>query len=581
MEPEEDGPEELHPFETVVQESGVVFWEYQCMCLETDSATLTEQQQVEVVPICFILGKLLVAVPVGAWHRTVAKRLLPRAALSKACQVEVGFCAPHLRELAEEGDLVKVWMGFLAEPYVSQLASITEEVEIGMAFGEGEQADWLPSADGLVAAAQEHFAFESATSGLESQREAGAATGGGHGGVSGLETGKRLDRVENLLEKLSVKLDSLMEPQGVKAAPSSSRPSALRKSSKSVNENYPDLDPGVVAAAISAGVDEESLRAMQKMMQGGQKKQQKLADPGKTPPGLRVKLPPAGPLSESEPEDEEKPSSSAVGGSGHRSSGGGESPMADAVTKLAEIVSVLTADKMRKGRSSVEAALDGISASSVTESGSLGSGKRAAAARRALRTALQETPTEIYQLLERAMLEDLTSQTLVPGQPAPQLCSRAWIEHRSKIGHWKSSAYCAWTVGGALDALIKGDTAGCRARLCLMLLMLDQTACDRGSWSLSAELSLESPPPMAVLSQHQPPAVADGEQPFSRLLDPRWAEIAMAHVKETEEFVTRRQKLGKKDQGEGNHGGGSGDTRAKAKAKTKAGDKTGAATPDH
>ena len=77
--------------------------------------------------------------------------------------------------------------------------------------------------------------------------------------------------------------------------------------------------------------------------------------------------------------------------------------------------------------------------------------------------------------------------------------------------------------------------------------MLDQTACDRGSWLLSAELALENGPPMSALSQHQPPATLEGEQPFSRLLDPRWAEIAMSHVRETEEYVQRRARLGKKD----------------------------------
>ena len=120
-----------------------------------------------------------------------------------------------------------------------------------------------------------------------------------------------------------------------------------------------------------------------------------------------------------------------------------------------------------------------------------------------------------------------------------------------------------------MDKLIKGDVAGCRARLGLLLLMLDQTACDRGNWSLSSELSLESPPPMAVLSQHVPPAVADGEQPFSRLLDPRWAEVAMSHIRETEDFVTKRMKLGKKE------GSEQAEARPKPKAKAKAGDKPG------
>ena len=250
-------------------------------------------------------------------------------------------------------------------------------------------------------------------------------------------------------------------------------------------------------------------------------------------------------LSETESEGANVAAEGGVSGGGTPSGG---QPMEVALSQLTEIVQVLTADRIRKQKASkVEAALEGVSASGLTEAGSIGSGKKTAAARRALRTALQESPDDIVNLIERLMMEDLGSQTVTPGQPMPNLCAKAWVEHRSRIGHWKSSAYTAWTVASALDALRAGNVSGCRARLNLMLLMLDQTACDRGSWTIAAELSLEQGPPMSVLAQHQAPSVIDGEMPFSRLLDARWAEVAMAHVKDTEEYVVRRAKLGKKD----------------------------------
>ena len=74
--------------------------------------------------------------------------------------------------------------------------------------------------------------------------------------------------------------------------------------------------------------------------------------------------------------------------------------------------------------------------------------------------------------------------------------------------------------------------------------MLDQAAADRGSWVLASALSLEQGPPFAALSHHLPPSVGDGEVPFSRLLDPRWAEVALCHLKDTEEYVNRRGKVG-------------------------------------
>lgn len=560
---------EHHAFDVVCSEDRGVVFDYQCCVVPDRLGGLCE-----VVPVCYIDTKLLVAVPYSAWNRLVAKRALGERALSKFVLVEVGQCPPYQREAPEAEEVMKVWMGYLLDSLVNLMHEPMEEEVPVLVFADGEYVGYLPFASALEAAAREHFAFLTATEGAETprpkepQRRGVAITDAGGESGLGATSEERLEKLEAMMERLMVKVDSSL-PTARSDVPRT-RPPALRpgkeparRASKMV-ESYPDLDPSVVAAAISAGVEQEALQEMQKLMQVGKRKQQKLKDPG----APRVQFSSGAPeeLSESETEVEEGDNGEGSGGVHPAGTG---SPVADAVTKLTELMTVLTAEKVKKKQSKVEAALDGVSASNVSESGSLGTGKRTAAARRALRQALQENPEEIYQLLERAMLEDLTSQTITPGQPPPALCSRAWVEHRSRIGHWKTPAHCAWTASGALDKLIKGDTAGCRARLCLLLLMLDQTACDRGSWALSAELSLEAAPPMSALSQHVPPSIMDGEQPFSRLLDPRWAEVAMAHVKETEEFVTKRQKLGKKDSGDVP------EPKAKAKGKPRASDKAG------
>ena len=247
--------------------------------------------------------------------------------------------------------------------------------------------------------------------------------------------------------------------------------------------------------------------------------------------------------------------------------------MTAAVPKLTHIVFVLAHNKKPSSSNRVEAALDGVS--HAQETGGYGSGKRAAAARRALRSALVEHPGDLSAVIERHMWEDLSSQTLTPGSPAASLSARAWTEHRSKIGAYKSIAHAAWGVSGALDALFRNDVPSARARLCLLLLQLDQCAVDRGGWQLAAELSLEAPPPFSVLSQHQPPNTADGELPYSRLLDARWAEIALSHLRETEEYLTKRRVLNKAGAKEE-----SPDPKRKAKARPKAKAGEGAAASD-
>ena len=85
---------------------------------------------------------------------------------------------------------------------------------------------------------------------------------------------------------------------------------------------------------------------------------------------------------------------------------------------------------------------------------------------------------------------------------------------------------------------------------------------------MASELSLEHPPPFTSLLQHSPPG--EGEPPYSRLLDPRWGEIAMAYLREQEDFLSKRKGLGKtvkKDDGEDDNDSPKRKNRPKAKAK--------------
>lgn len=93
--------------------------------------------------------------------------------------------------------------------------------------------------------------------------------------------------------------------------------------------------------------------------------------------------------------------------------------------------------------------------------------------------------------------------------------------------------------------MIAGNIPKARARTCLLLLMLDQASIDKGNWSMCGELSLENPPPFSSLSTHQGPSLQDGELPFSRLLDPRIAEVVLGHMKDQDDYVTRRRNVGR------------------------------------
>ena len=163
------------------------------------------------------------------------------------------------------------------------------------------------------------------------------------------------------------------------------------------------MDPSVAAAASSAGVSQKTMTAMKTMLGGAAAGSTRFVEPT---PKMKNKVDAATVLSESE--DEVDPDVAGL-------ADGSSPPLEEAVGQLAGIMKLLTEDRLkRKKAGKVEAALDAVGgASSTVEGVSIGSGKRAAAARRALRQALQESPEEISSLIERLMLEDMLSRTVL------------------------------------------------------------------------------------------------------------------------------------------------------------------------
>lgn len=114
-------------------------------------------------------------------------------------------------------------------------------------------------------------------------------------------------------------------------------------------------------------------------------------------------------------------------------------PMMSQLEQLTNIMALLAEDK--KKIPTLERALEQVSVGS-TDGTSYGSGKKSAAGRRALRHTFSLNPKEIYQMIERLIMEDLSSSTSGPGMPAfTLLCPKAWVEFQSRIGNYKCFAH--------------------------------------------------------------------------------------------------------------------------------------------
>jgi hypothetical protein len=435
-------------------------------------------------------------------------------------------CASVEDMTQEQAFYMKVWVGYITAETFGEMVVLRDDSEaVNYPFLYEESDGYLPFAPALIEALEERFSFLSAESGRGGE-DGSAALGEPLGAL-----GPRVSRLEDLLGKMSVSLETVLE----KVSTGSSKPSTPKVQFAAKPKvipgahrqegaaKFPSLDPSVVASALSAGVPEENLREMERLM-GASSKGKKLREPALRKPARKVA---EGVLSESEDEVEEAESGSPTTAAQEPGT------MEGALSKLTELVTLLSADKIKRAKSSkVDIALENLGANTGGDSSTGSTGKRAAAGRRALRLALQEAPEDISNVIEKLILEDLTLQTVMPGMPKKDFNARAWVEHRSRIGAYKSSAYLL--------------VAHARARACLMLVMIDQVAIDRGNWARGAELMLEQGPPLSALASHTLPSISDGESPFSKILDSRWAEVMLSHLKDAEDYVQKRKALGKK-----------------------------------
>ena len=533
-----DGEQDAGDFKFAVSEAGEVELEYCFYTLDCPG-----DQTCLVILVAEIDSKKLVCIPQAAWHRSPDRRKFPPQGLLKPALVEISACMVGNRE-EELTDVMKVWLGFLSPTLEAELIlhGFGDIPDADVVYGTGPMSELLPFGGSLLKVATEHFAFLSAESEAKHQHRS-------QEGFGSDQLQARVEHMETALATLSSNMDLLVQKLGTtldapEAAPS--RPSALKKkkakpsgatvapASRDQRVQFQGLDPSVVAAATSAGVSAKALEQMEMLVSASVPGAKKLLEPRAKPAPAA-----ANPLSESE-EEEEVPDAPK----GEPGLAAPLNPLEKAVTQMADILNVLTSDRAARAKGSrVEAALDAVSSTTSADGVAIGSGKKAAAARRALRQALVDAPGDISSMVEKLMMEDLLSRTLGAGMPEAELCARAWVEHRSRIGSYKSAAHSSWGVAGILDDLIRGRAASARARACLLLLQLDQAAVDKGNWVLAAELSLEAGPPLASLSQHVAPAVSEGEAPYSKLLDPRWAEIALSHLRDTDDYVTKRRNL--------------------------------------
>jgi hypothetical protein len=516
------------------------------------------------VPIVHVEGKLLVAVPFVAWHRTASRRLLPKGALSKPVPVEVS--GTLVEEAAEEESIditTKAWVGFLsAELLQAAVIGEPEEGAITAEFGEELEVRVQLSALVLVAIADEHFSFVSAQSGAASVAASPSLRSAAGGRLE-----ERLEKLETAFQEVRGSLGGLSEVVSFVRKQKSKGGDAGAAAKKQEPNLCPGLDPAVVAAARQSGFPEDQLQKLAALA----RKPVRMDDVPPKKPRQR------GVLSESE-EDE-----ADLEGEDQEATAEGP-PIERAILQLTKVVKTLA--KSKQGRAGLDGILDraegGAAVDAPSSSNSQGSSRSKAAAYKKLKSALKENPDWLWESVESQMAEDFTTLKSGPGLEQLPVTSRSWLEHRSRLLNFPTSIRAAWLIAGIHDCLRRNQVGEARARAALALLACDQAALDGGSWQLAQELVLELPPPYSSFQGKRAPEPS--EQAWSRLADERFLELALWRLKDRDSFLESRKRLsqgyktGKPGGGGGPGAGGSErdapkgkrEPKAKAKAKSRA-----------
>ena len=347
-------------------------------------------------------GGIIAALPASTWHRTAARRVLPRELVRKVLAARVLLVSPEDRS-TPLGEAVRVWLAILTErgeASVDLVRDFEEDVSFSHTFGGSEAPDLVPSAASAVEAASALYEFQTGESGLPVADYPASA--------SPLES--RVAELESCLTGLRDDMKILLERGKAPPPPPSPAPSRATTTPTAVGlgtrgrQKFEGLDPGVVQAALSAGVEQAHLEEMAKMV----KSQRGLRDQplqGLRPRATKVI---ASPLDDEDEDDDDPPGEPAASAS--------QDPVHQAIGQLTSIASQLALQK--KKDSSLEALLDGGAAGSADSSTSSGTGsRRNAAALRLLKERLLTKPREVSQVLERNLEADFALRSVCPSGP--------------------------------------------------------------------------------------------------------------------------------------------------------------------
>lgn len=325
-----------------------------------------EEKSVAIIPISVVQRRVLAAVPAQVWSKVTAERLLPPRALVKPYLIEVVAARADKPEEPLD-ETVQLWIGFLDRRLAETAPALSaeEEVDFDLRFSDtttGEER--IPFGQALADIAEDHYVFQSAA-------EGGVPLGDG-GGPGDVE--RRMAMLEEGMVAIQASLNAMVGQRGMAVGdplrggvqqttpvavplPSPKSKSALKRPKDVARGAEPlaHMDPAVVHSARQAGIPEDQLNALARLLG----KTNRMGDH----PAVSKAAPRGMELSESDEEEEEAEAADGGALDGGQSQGGPAqgTPIEKALVQLTKIVGRMS----RKPGRDLEALLDGADGGSL------------------------------------------------------------------------------------------------------------------------------------------------------------------------------------------------------------------------
>eukprot|EP00435_Cladocopium_sp_Y103_P002716 s1163_g1.t1 len=181
-----------------------------------------------------------------------------------------------------------------------------------------------------------------------------------------------------------------------------------------------------------------------------------------------------------------------------------------------------------------------------------GTSSRGAQSREKLQRELAARSGNFFLLVMQNMFKKVK-----PALPVPQtleamaetdISALTYLERFGSFANAKDMGIAMYGLSFVVDAALRGDMAGVREHLALLMVGMEQYSQDT-RWDLGFLLTLlEDPPSTMFTYRNQMSAQTGRNRAFAPLCPQRWATVALAYLKEMDFIQNRRADTQKKEQ---------------------------------